>query len=80
MTNVRVINAFGAELELQSLLTSALDGSSELHSPVVLLLVKQTPTTIHYEVWGTAGEQTRSGHWRPNLRVHGVVTIITELS
>jgi len=40
MTNVRVINVYGAELELQSLLTSALDGSSELHSPVALLLVK----------------------------------------
>jgi len=57
MTNVRVINVYGAELELQSLLTSALDGSSELHSPVALLLVKQPPTPIHYEVWGTGGSR-----------------------
>jgi len=76
MTNVWIIKAYGVELQLQSLLTSALEGSSELHTPVALLLAKQPPTPIQYEAWGGG----RSGHLRINLRVHSVVTIVTELS
>ena len=70
------------ELQLQSL-----GGSGELHAPVALLLAKQPPAPIQYEVlvggwgvggWGVGG--ARSGHLRVNLRVHSVVTIMTELS
>jgi len=70
MTNVWIIKAYGVELQLQSLLTSALEGSSELHTPVALLLAKQPPTPIQYEAWGGGAVWTLENQSQGPQRSH----------